>query len=183
MHRLGRIPPAEAEAQYYSEHVTDQPAGSQNPEGARNSGCFMASADMILTSCVVSHLVVRSYALPTQIHAGVSTNYSLWKIPVKCRCAIREPFKPRKDRAFRAFTCGFVSQSTMKRAQNHRKFPIPSRRTKSLATVGFPFGTGLEQVLNKRPFTPIRRYSVVRYAGAPRRPRSGSYGNWLRPSA
>ncbi len=34
MHRLGRIPPAEAEARYYSELVTDQPAGSQNPEGA-----------------------------------------------------------------------------------------------------------------------------------------------------
>ena len=34
MHRLGRVPPAEAEAQYYSQHVTDQPAGSQNPEGA-----------------------------------------------------------------------------------------------------------------------------------------------------
>ena len=34
MHRLGRVPPAEAEAQYYSERVTDQPAGSQNPEGA-----------------------------------------------------------------------------------------------------------------------------------------------------
>jgi putative transposase len=34
MHRLGRIPPAEAEAQYYSQHVTDRPAGSQNPEGA-----------------------------------------------------------------------------------------------------------------------------------------------------
>ncbi len=34
MHRLGRIPPAEAEAHYYSEFVTDQPAGSQNPEGA-----------------------------------------------------------------------------------------------------------------------------------------------------
>ena len=34
MHRLGRVPPAEAEAHYYSEHVTDQPAGSQNPEGA-----------------------------------------------------------------------------------------------------------------------------------------------------
>ena len=32
MHRLGRVPPAEAEAQYYSEHVTDRPAGSQNPE-------------------------------------------------------------------------------------------------------------------------------------------------------
>ncbi len=30
MHRLGRVPPAEAEAQYYSQHVTDQPAGSQN---------------------------------------------------------------------------------------------------------------------------------------------------------
>ncbi len=27
MHRLGRVPPAEAEAQYYSEHVTDRPAG------------------------------------------------------------------------------------------------------------------------------------------------------------
>ncbi|MDT7766174.1 MAG: hypothetical protein QOC63_5594, partial [Mycobacterium sp.] len=26
--------PAEAEAHYYSEHVTDRPAGSQNPEGA-----------------------------------------------------------------------------------------------------------------------------------------------------
>lgn len=34
MHRLGRVPRAEAEAQYYSQHVTDQPAGSQNPEGA-----------------------------------------------------------------------------------------------------------------------------------------------------
>ena len=34
MHRLGRVPPAEAEAHYYSQHVTDQPAGSQNPEGA-----------------------------------------------------------------------------------------------------------------------------------------------------
>ena len=34
MHRLGRIPPAEAEARYYSELVTGQPAGSQNPEGA-----------------------------------------------------------------------------------------------------------------------------------------------------
>lgn len=34
MHRLGRIPPAEAEAHYYAQNVTDQPAGSQNPEGA-----------------------------------------------------------------------------------------------------------------------------------------------------
>ena len=34
MHRLGRIPPAEAEARYYSELVTGQPAGSQNPGGA-----------------------------------------------------------------------------------------------------------------------------------------------------
>jgi putative transposase len=34
MHRLGRVPPAEAEARYYAEHVTDQPAGSQNPEDA-----------------------------------------------------------------------------------------------------------------------------------------------------
>ena len=34
MHRLGRVPPTEAEAHYYSEHVTDQPAGSQNPEDA-----------------------------------------------------------------------------------------------------------------------------------------------------
>ena len=34
MHRLDRVPPAEAEAHYYSEHVTDRPAGSQNPEGA-----------------------------------------------------------------------------------------------------------------------------------------------------
>ena len=34
MHRLGRIPPAEAEARYYSQHVSDRPAGSQNPEGA-----------------------------------------------------------------------------------------------------------------------------------------------------
>ena len=31
MHRLGRIPPAEAEARYYSQRVTDQPAGSQTP--------------------------------------------------------------------------------------------------------------------------------------------------------
>ena len=34
MHRLGRVPPAEAEARYYAEHVTDQPAGSHKPEGA-----------------------------------------------------------------------------------------------------------------------------------------------------
>src|SRR5258705_13669751 len=34
MHRLGRVPPAEAESQYYSVHVTGQPGGSQNPEGA-----------------------------------------------------------------------------------------------------------------------------------------------------
>ncbi len=34
MHRLGRVPPAEAEARYYAKHVTDQPAGSQKPEGA-----------------------------------------------------------------------------------------------------------------------------------------------------
>jgi putative transposase len=34
MHRLGRIPPAEAEARYFSQLVTGRPAGSQNPEGA-----------------------------------------------------------------------------------------------------------------------------------------------------
>jgi putative transposase len=34
MHRLGRIPPAEAEARYYAQNVTSQPAGSQKPEGA-----------------------------------------------------------------------------------------------------------------------------------------------------
>ena len=34
MHRLGRVPPTEAEARYYSQRVTDRPAGSQNPEGA-----------------------------------------------------------------------------------------------------------------------------------------------------
>jgi putative transposase len=34
MHRLGGVPPAEAEAQYYSKHVTGKPTGSQNPEGA-----------------------------------------------------------------------------------------------------------------------------------------------------
>lgn len=34
MHRLGRIPPAEAEARYYADQVTSQPAGSQKPEGA-----------------------------------------------------------------------------------------------------------------------------------------------------
>ncbi len=34
MHRLGRVPPVEAEARYYAENVTDQSAGSQNPEGA-----------------------------------------------------------------------------------------------------------------------------------------------------
>ena len=34
MHRLGRIPPAEAEAHYYAQLVTGRPAGSQNPEGA-----------------------------------------------------------------------------------------------------------------------------------------------------
>lgn len=34
MHRLGRVPPAEAEASYYAQNVTSQPTGSQNPEGA-----------------------------------------------------------------------------------------------------------------------------------------------------
>jgi putative transposase len=34
MHRLGRIPPAEAEARYYDQLDASQPAGSQNPEGA-----------------------------------------------------------------------------------------------------------------------------------------------------
>ena len=34
MHRLGRVPPAEAEACYYAQHVTDQPVGSQKAEGA-----------------------------------------------------------------------------------------------------------------------------------------------------
>jgi putative transposase len=34
MHRLGRIPPAEAEAKYYDRLDASQPAGSQNPEGA-----------------------------------------------------------------------------------------------------------------------------------------------------
>ena len=34
MHRLGRIPPAEAEAEYYDQLDARQPAGSQNPEGA-----------------------------------------------------------------------------------------------------------------------------------------------------
>ncbi len=34
MHRLGRVPPAEAEANLSSQTVTSQPAGSQNPEGA-----------------------------------------------------------------------------------------------------------------------------------------------------
>jgi putative transposase len=34
MHRLGRVPPAEAEAAYYDRTVANQPAGSQNPEGA-----------------------------------------------------------------------------------------------------------------------------------------------------
>lgn len=34
MHRLGRIPPDEAEAEYYDQRDASQPAGSQNPEGA-----------------------------------------------------------------------------------------------------------------------------------------------------
>jgi putative transposase len=34
MHRLGRIPPTEAEAEYYDQLDASQPAGSQNPEGA-----------------------------------------------------------------------------------------------------------------------------------------------------
>ena len=33
VHRLERVPPAEAEARYYSQLVTDQSAGSQNPKG------------------------------------------------------------------------------------------------------------------------------------------------------
>ena len=34
MHRLVRVPPAEPEARYYFQLVTDQPAGTQNPESA-----------------------------------------------------------------------------------------------------------------------------------------------------
>jgi putative transposase len=34
MHRLGRIPPAEAEAHYYAQRVAGRPTGSQRPEGA-----------------------------------------------------------------------------------------------------------------------------------------------------
>ena len=34
MHRLGRVPPTEAEARYCSQRVTDRPGGSQNLEGA-----------------------------------------------------------------------------------------------------------------------------------------------------
>lgn len=34
MHRLGRVPPAEAEARYYAELRAEQTAGSQKPEGA-----------------------------------------------------------------------------------------------------------------------------------------------------
>ncbi|GLP79440.1 hypothetical protein TUM20984_08600 [Mycobacterium antarcticum] len=34
MHRLGRIPPAEAEAEYYDQLDASRSAGSQNPEGA-----------------------------------------------------------------------------------------------------------------------------------------------------
>jgi hypothetical protein len=34
MHRLGRIPPAQAEAEHYERLNARQPAGSQNPEGA-----------------------------------------------------------------------------------------------------------------------------------------------------
>ena len=34
MQRLGRIPPAEAEVEYYDQMNASQPAGSQNPEGA-----------------------------------------------------------------------------------------------------------------------------------------------------
>jgi putative transposase len=34
MHRLGRIPPTEAEAEYYDQLDSSQPAESQNLEGA-----------------------------------------------------------------------------------------------------------------------------------------------------
>ena len=34
MHRLGPVPPAEAESRYYANRLTDQPVRSQNPEGA-----------------------------------------------------------------------------------------------------------------------------------------------------
>jgi putative transposase len=34
MHRLGRIPPTEAEAKYYNQLRASQPTGSQNLEGA-----------------------------------------------------------------------------------------------------------------------------------------------------
>src|ERR1700756_1982784 len=71
----------------------------------------MASDDIIQTSRIVSHLVVRSYALPTQIHTGVSTNYSLWKIELNCKYSILGPFKPTKNRALRAVICGFESCS------------------------------------------------------------------------
>ena len=61
MHRLARRPPAEAEAEYYSQHVTDRPAGSQNPEGACNPGWFtswerLRSANIHSTVLPVAHI-------------------------------------------------------------------------------------------------------------------------------
>ena len=41
----GRVPPTEAEAHYYSEHVTDQPAGSQNPQGCMKLGMVQKPHD------------------------------------------------------------------------------------------------------------------------------------------
>lgn len=52
MHRLGRVPRAEAEAQYYSQHVTDQPAGSQNPEGAWDGSLRPHSLNTAAGACL-----------------------------------------------------------------------------------------------------------------------------------
>ncbi len=57
------------------------------------------------------------------------TNYSLRKIPVNCRYAIRGPFKSSKNRVFRAVICGFVSQSYAEPAQNLGKVPTQSTPT------------------------------------------------------
>jgi putative transposase len=53
MHCLGRIPPAEAETEYYDQLDASQPAGSQNLEGASNSGWFSFRGYSLQNNCTL----------------------------------------------------------------------------------------------------------------------------------
>jgi putative transposase len=79
MHRLGRVPPAEAEAQYYSEHVTGQPASPQNPEDASNPGCLtpptVVFQDVEYSGITESNHMVNGTAAKSIVTGGKSPGW------------------------------------------------------------------------------------------------------------